>query len=129
MFVNYRASLKKMLPQLKRQYRGTSRQGKTLFDSHPIQSPEMTSQELLNFHILAQQGRIQDISKAIRRKRQGKCKMKINYFLMVFISIRLFGFCGEFCDLNFDNSTYHKPRCRVGSLTQKGHWQKNFLPQ
>ena len=72
MIPNYRASLKKMLPQLKRQYRGTSRQGKTLFDSHPIQSPEMTSQELLNFHILAQQGRIQDISKAIRRKRQGK---------------------------------------------------------
>jgi len=66
------ASLKKMLPQLKRQYRGTSRQGKTLFDSHPIQSPEMTSQELLNFHILAQQGRIQDISKAIRRKRQAE---------------------------------------------------------
>ena len=83
MFVDYRASLKKMLPQLKRQYRGTSRQGKTLFDSHPIQTPEMTSQELLNFHILAQQGRIQDISKAIRRKRQGKCKRKINYFLMV----------------------------------------------
>lgn len=32
----------------------------------------MTSQELLNFHILAQQGRIQDISKAIRRKRQAE---------------------------------------------------------
>ena len=60
-----------MLPQLKRMYRGSSRQGKTMFDNSDIQSPELTSQELLNFHVLAQQGRIQDISKAIRRKRQG----------------------------------------------------------
>ena len=60
-----------MLPQLKRMYRGSSRQGKTMFDNSDIQSPELTSQELLNFHVLAQQGRIQDISKAIRKKRQG----------------------------------------------------------
>jgi len=64
--------LKKMLPQLKRMYRGSSRQGKTMFDNSDIQSPELTSQELLNFHVLAQQGRIQDISKAIRKKRQAE---------------------------------------------------------
>ena len=63
-----------MLPQLKRMYRGSTRQGKTLFEhnNNNIQSPYLTSQELLNFHKLAQEGRIEAISEKIRRKRQGK---------------------------------------------------------
>ena len=56
-------------------YRGSTRQGKTLFEQNTnnnIQSPYLTSQELLNFHKLAQEGRIEAISEKIRKKRQGK---------------------------------------------------------
>jgi len=68
-------ALKKMLPQLKRMYRGSTRQGKTLFEQNTnnnIQSPYLTSQELLNFHKLAQEGRIEAISEKIRKKRQAE---------------------------------------------------------
>ena len=60
-------------------YRGSTRQGKTLFEhnTNNIQSPYLTSQELLNFHKLAQEGRIEAISEKIRRKRQGKKIKKI----------------------------------------------------
>ena len=51
-------------------YRGSTRQGKTLFEQNTnnnIQSPYLTSQELLNFHKLAQEGRIEAISEKIRK--------------------------------------------------------------
>ena len=77
--INFSSHLKKLLPQLKRMYRGSTRQGKTLFEhnTNNIQSPYLTSQELLNFHKLAQEGRIEAISEKIRRKRQGKKIKKI----------------------------------------------------
>ena len=64
--------LKKMLPQLKKLYGGSNRQGRGMLNSH-IQNPELTREQLMNYHILASQGRIDEITKSINRaKRQGK---------------------------------------------------------
>jgi hypothetical protein len=63
--------LERLLPQLKRMYRGTnSREGREMFTK--VQSPDLTRQELLHYHTLASQGRVDDISASIRQKRQGK---------------------------------------------------------
>jgi hypothetical protein len=52
-------------------YRGTnSREGREMFTK--VQSPDLTRQELLHYHTLASQGRVDDISASIRQKRQGK---------------------------------------------------------
>ena len=37
-----------------------------------VQRPEMTRNQLMNYHVLASQGRIEEISRSIREKRQGK---------------------------------------------------------
>lgn len=61
--------LRRMYPQLKRFYQGNSRESRTMF-SNKVQRPEMTKEELMNFHIMASQGRIDEISSKIRSKRQ-----------------------------------------------------------
>ena len=74
-------------------YRGSTRQGKTLFEQNTnnnIQSPYLTSQELLNFHKLAQEGRIEAISEKIRKK--GKVR-KIKYYNRNFSFIEITFFC------------------------------------
>ena len=48
--------------------------------SSKVQSPELTREQLLNYHILASQGRIEEVSKNIRAKRQGK-KIQMFEFL------------------------------------------------
>lgn len=64
--------LKKMLPQLKKLYGGSNRQGRGMLNSH-IQNPELTREQLMNYHILASQGRIDEITKSINRaKRQAE---------------------------------------------------------
>ena len=60
-----------MLPQLQKMYRGGSRQGRNMFGTPHVQSPDLTTQELLNVHKLASEGRIDEISTHIRQKRQG----------------------------------------------------------
>jgi len=62
--------LKRMLPQLQKMYRGGSRQGRNMFGTPHVQSPDLTTQELLNVHKLATEGRIDEISTHIRQKRQ-----------------------------------------------------------
>ena len=51
-------------------YRGGSRQGRNMFSPH-VQSPDLTREELLNVHKLANEGRIDEITSHIRQKRQG----------------------------------------------------------
>lgn len=61
-----------MLPQLQKLYRGSNRQGRTMFgQNNHVQDPHLTTQELLNYHKLANEGRIEDITAHIRQKRQG----------------------------------------------------------
>jgi len=61
-----------MLPQLQKLYRGNNRQGRTMFgQKNHVQDPHLTTQELLNYHKLANEGRIEDITAHIRQKRQG----------------------------------------------------------
>lgn len=63
--------LKQMLPQLQKLYRGNNRQGRTMFgQNNHVQDPHLTTQELLNYHKLANEGRIEDITAHIRQKRQ-----------------------------------------------------------
>ena len=60
-----------MLPQLKKMYHGSSRDSRAMFNEK-VQRPEMTREQLMNYHILASEGRIEEISRSIRAKRQGK---------------------------------------------------------
>jgi len=63
--------LKRMLPQLNKLYQGNNRQGRTMFgQKNHVQDPNLTTQELLNYHKLANEGRIEDITAHIRQKRQ-----------------------------------------------------------
>ena len=66
--------LKQMLPTLQKLYRGNNRQGRGMFGSprNHVQDPHLTTQELLDYHTLASQGRIEEITAHIRHKRQGK---------------------------------------------------------
>merc|ERR1711997_43689 len=69
--------LKEMLPQLAKLYRGSSltqmgaRQGRNMFSSH-VQSPQLTRAELQEYHIMASQGRMNEITRSIRKKRQAE---------------------------------------------------------
>ena len=62
--------LKKMLPQFKKIYNlgGNVRQSRGMqFDQKAnVQSPDLTRQQLMNFQMLASQGRVDDITKFIR---------------------------------------------------------------
>jgi len=64
--------LKQMLPTLQKLYRGNNRQGRGMFGSprNHVQDPHLTTQELLDYHTLANQGRIEEITAHIRHKRQ-----------------------------------------------------------
>ena len=44
-----------------------------------VQDPHLTTQELLNYHKLANEGRIEDITAHIRQKRQGNLGSKQTY--------------------------------------------------
>ena len=44
-----------------------------------VQDPQLTTQELLNYHKLANEGRIEDITAHIRQKRQGNLGSKQTY--------------------------------------------------
>jgi len=61
--------LKRMLPEFKKLYWGTSRQSRAM--KNYVQRPEMTREQLMNYWGLASQGRIEEISSSIRAKRQG----------------------------------------------------------
>ena len=52
-------------------YHGSSRDSRAMFNEK-VQRPEMTREQLMNYHILASEGRIEEISRSIRAKRQGK---------------------------------------------------------
>jgi len=62
--------LKRMRPQLMKMYQGSSRDSRSM-KSH-IQRPEMTRDQLMNYHVLASQGRVEELSKSIREKRQAE---------------------------------------------------------
>jgi len=62
--------LKRMRPQLMKLYQGSSRDSRSM-KSH-IQRPEMTREQLMEYHVLASQGRINELSKSIREKRQAE---------------------------------------------------------
>lgn len=66
--------LRSMLPELQKMYTGSSRQARQM--SSKVQSPELTREQLLNYHILASQGRIEEVSKNIRAKRQAEKQEK-----------------------------------------------------
>ena len=69
-----------MLPQLNKLYQGNNRQGRTMFgQKNHVQDPHLTTQELLNYHKLANEGRIEDITAHIRQKRQGNLGSKQTY--------------------------------------------------
>ena len=67
--------LKRMRPQLMKLYQGSSRDSRSM-KSH-IQRPEMTREQLMEYHVLASQGRINELSKSIREKRQGIYSSKV----------------------------------------------------
>jgi len=62
--------LKRMLPEFKKLYWGTSRQSRAM--KNYVQRPEMTREQLMNYWGLASQGRIEEISSSIRAKRQAE---------------------------------------------------------
>ena len=64
-----------MRPQLMKMYQGSSRDSRSM-KSH-IQRPETTREELMNYHVLASQGRMDEVSKSIREKRQGRDTSKV----------------------------------------------------
>ena len=51
-------------------YQGSSRDSRSM--KNYIQRPEMTREQLMNYHVLASQGKIEEITTKIRQKRQGK---------------------------------------------------------
>ena len=67
---NFSDKLKRLRPQLMKMYQGSSRDSRSM--KNYVQRPEMTRNLLMNYHVLASQGRIEEISRSIREKRQGK---------------------------------------------------------
>ena len=67
---NFSDKLKRLRPQLMKMYQGSSRDSRSM--KNYVQRPEMTRNQLMNYHVLASQGRIEEISRSIREKRQGK---------------------------------------------------------
>merc|ERR1740129_2334568 len=62
--------LKRLRPQLMKMYQGSSRDSRSM--KNYVQRPEMTRNQLMNYHVLASQGRIEEISRSIREKRQAE---------------------------------------------------------
>lgn len=62
--------LKRLRPQLMKLYQGSSRDSRSM--KNYVQRPEMTRNQLMNYHVLASQGRIEEISRSIREKRQAE---------------------------------------------------------
>ena len=100
-----------MLPELQKMYTGSSRQARQM--SSKVQSPELTREQLLNYHILASQGRIEEVSKNIRAKRQGKKFKKFKMFKSEFLQKST----GEF-GLDF---YFARKKCRVEIISRKNY--------
>lgn len=62
--------LKRLRPQLMKMYQGSSRDSRSM--KNYVQRPEMTRHQLMNYHVLASEGRIEEISRSIREKRQAE---------------------------------------------------------